>query len=514
MFNPKRGAVLKTVACLALLMTVGTTYSLIAQTRTTNVATEKWIIKQIANGDEAHLEQAFPKHEDRKLSGSFIQKLLTNKVPGVNVGRRGIHIYDAVISDPIDLRDEEIPYTFSLSNCTFESDVTFRNAHIKGDINADNSRFKRVADFEDIQSEGDAFFRNVDFEGAVTFFGAQVSRHFDLDDSDFTARSTIAEFENVHVGMNAFFRKVVFAGPVDFQSMYVEKNALFNEVIFDSDVNFFIAEIKKDFVAVGAQFKSTIHDANFFGLKVGGNAIFNNAIFAGGFTLVKADVGGNLEFENAKALNPERTKSLSGLKADNILFDGAQFAPPYWLNSMSYRLISYNMQDDALLSFVGNSGYKSDVYSTLESHYQKTGDIYAARDVHVAWKNQERNGTFTKAPLRYVWMWVQYITTGYGRYLVRALLWALLFIIIGCIVFWREDGMETQNVNDAQKYEGRYHPIWYSLATFLPIVKLPDASIWTPKPQRKGARLYLRLHIILGYLLIPIGLAAWTGIIK
>ena len=74
--------------------------------------------------------------------------------------------------------------------------------------------------------------------------------------------------------------------------------------------------------------------------------------------------------------------------------------------------------------------------------------------------------------------------------------------------------METQSVNDAAKYKGRYHPVWYSLATFLPIVSLPDASIWEPRQDRKLARFYLRLHIIFGYLLIPIGLAAWTGIIK
>ena len=84
----------------------------------------------------------------------------------------------------------------------------------------------------------------------------------------------------------------------------------------------------------------------------------------------------------------------------------------------------------------------------------------------------------------------------------------------GAVTFRREIGMETQKPEDGPRYAGRYHPIWYSLARFLPFVSLEDAKIWTPKVHRRFARLYMRLHIILGYLLIPIGIAAWTGIIK
>lgn len=324
-----------------------------------------------------------------------------------------------------------------------------------------------------------------------------------------------ALFENMQIDMSAFFRKVGFKGPANFQSISVGQTIYFgDDASFDDSVSFLNAEVKKDFMAIEVQFKNKAQDPNFFSLKVHGNAVFNNSIFEGGLNLRKADIGENLELENVRAGNTEREKALSGLKADGILFNGAQFAPPYWLNAMSYRLISYNMDDEALLSFVGKSEYKPDVYSTLESFYQRAGDVYAARNVYVAWKNRERDAAFSKFPLRGIWMWVQYVTTGYGKFLVRALLWGLLFIIVGCVFFWKESGMETQNVNDAAKYKGRYHPIWYSLATFLPIVKLPDASIWTPREDRKLARFYLRLHIILGYLLIPIGLAAWTGIIK
>ena len=499
---------------LALLLLLVGAHSVNAQTPSANVAAEKWIITKIANGKEAHLVKAFPNAKDRRVSASFIQKLLTNSVKGLKVGTRGVHIFDAVVSDPIDLKDEEIPFPFSLSNCIFENNVLFRNTSIRGDMSFAKSQFRKVADFEDITLEGDAFFPEVTFASGVSFLGAHV-KAFDCMGCQFTATDKEARFEEMHIDVNAIFRKVEFKGPANFQTMYVEQTIYFgDDVIFDDSVSFVNAEIKKDFMAIGVQFKNKAQDPNFFGLKVHGNAVFNNSVFDGGFDLRKADIGGNLEFENVRAGNTERAKKLSGLKADGILFGSAQFAPPYWLNAMSYRMISYNMDDEALLSFVGKSEYKPDVYSTLESFYQHTGDVYAARDVYVAWKNRERDAAFSKFPLRGIWMWVQYVTTGYGKFLVRALLWALLFILVGCVLFWKESGMETQDASDAAKYKGRYHPVWYSLATFLPIVSLPDASIWEPRQDRKLARFYLRLHIIFGYLLIPIGLAAWTGIIK
>lgn len=74
--------------------------------------------------------------------------------------------------------------------------------------------------------------------------------------------------------------------------------------------------------------------------------------------------------------------------------------------------------------------------------------------------------------------------------------------------------MEAQKADDIARVTGTYNPFWYSLALFLPISGLDDAKVWGPRRERKKTRLYMRLHSLLGYLLIPIGIAAWTGIIK
>lgn len=60
----------------------------------------------------------------------------------------------------------------------------------------------------------------------------------------------------------------------------------------------------------------------------------------------------------------------------------------------------------------------------------------------------------------------------------------------------------------APHHAGRYNAFWYSLDLFLPIIKLGEADVWTPKDNRRWANLYRKVHIIIGSLFVPIGLAA------
>ncbi len=71
--------------------------------------------------------------------------------------------------------------------------------------------------------------------------------------------------------------------------------------------------------------------------------------------------------------------------------------------------------------------------------------------------------------------------------------------------------MEPQQPEDASR---SYNALWYSLDLFLPLIDLQAASAWQPKQDRRFARNYMRVHRIFGWILIPVGLAAFTGIIK
>jgi hypothetical protein len=86
----------------------------------------------------------------------------------------------------------------------------------------------------------------------------------------------------------------------------------------------------------------------------------------------------------------------------------------------------------------------------------------------------------------------------------------------GCILFPLKK-MELQDPKDRKKPEEeqpRYNRFWYGLGLFLPVIDLKTSEFWRPQKQYCFLRNYLRVHILLGCISLPIFLAAITGLIK
>ncbi|HWN95358.1 MAG TPA: hypothetical protein VNT99_10030, partial [Methylomirabilota bacterium] len=81
---------------------------------------------------------------------------------------------------------------------------------------------------------------------------------------------------------------------------------------------------------------------------------------------------------------------------------------------------------------------------------------------------------------------------------------------IGCLIF-RPDRMEPQKSEFSAR---KYSAFWYSMDVYLPVIKLHDAEIWKPKEECVLAHVWRRIHTFLGWALIPIALAAWTGMLS
>ena len=56
-----------------------------------------------------------------------------------------------------------------------------------------------------------------------------------------------------------------------------------------------------------------------------------------------------------------------------------------------------------------------------------------------------------------------------------------------------------------------FSPFWYSLDLFLPLIDLHAARYWIPKPGAAITRFYSRVHILLGWIFVPLFLASWFG---
>jgi hypothetical protein len=86
-----------------------------------------------------------------------------------------------------------------------------------------------------------------------------------------------------------------------------------------------------------------------------------------------------------------------------------------------------------------------------------------------------------------------------------------MVVFLGTVIFWRRRDMELQ---DSKSCRAIYNPFWYSLDLLTPIIDMDAARVWMPRENWWFGRNYARLHRILGWILVPIGLAAITGIIK
>lgn len=105
-----------------------------------------------------------------------------------------------------------------------------------------------------------------------------------------------------------------------------------------------------------------------------------------------------------------------------------------------------------------------------------------------------------------------YLLVGYGREPQRAFYWSALVVVFGwLVVFRRREDVDPRDIKDRDK---PYDAFWYSLDLFLPIATLEAADIWIPRQSSKVRRYYASVHSVLGWILIPIGLAAITGLVS
>ncbi len=179
------------------------------------------------------------------------------------------------------------------------------------------------------------------------------------------------------------------------------------------------------------------------------------------------------------------------------------------LDGMQYKYIGSNggiarWQD--LENLLGRSAFNSGVYAQLEKFYEDQGHGAEADDVYVAWKKRE--GKVLQGPERW-WNWLLGLLVRHGRSPHRAFLWSAGIIASGWAVF-RRSRMDPRNASD--KHE-RYSSFWYSCDIFIPFVDLSAAQVWIPKREFVVGRALMRIYTLLGWILIPIGVAALTGII-
>ncbi len=187
---------------------------------------------------------------------------------------------------------------------------------------------------------------------------------------------------------------------------------------------------------------------------------------------------------------------------------------------------------------------------------QRCAQLSNTKRPRVSWL--ERRGLMFNAHFRW-WMSRLFgLIVGYGYRPLYALGWLAVFVFLGWWIFagaydsgvmvpndprtlrsegWLECAARAANSAECWLTEesgeavdsvgklvrGRdyppFDPLWYALDTFVPFVDLHQESRWIPDPESGSsagwwARLYLYLHISVGWIITALAAASLTGVVK
>ena len=435
-------------------------------------AAEKFVLAQVLAGKSADLESQFTGETNRVLRAAFLEALLTQS--GTNMHRNGVSIEHAVILDVLDLRNAEVQYEISLLECRFAGAVDFSKSVFEKGFSLAGSTFDRAANFFWMKIGRVAVFDRTSFAAEVNAAQMEITGVFTAREAHFNSPTGSVDFTSLKTGGDAFFTRATFAGPVTFQSAHLAENWRLD----------------------GSQFTNPMALIKFEEMKVGSAA-----------TLVGCRFAGYVSFKDAR---------FGALDFSKVTWPTAHDGHPWlWLNGLIYGRINAGSEKDSWRNLYDlvqrtahGSAYSADVFTRLEDFYRKLGYPRQADTFFRAQKKREREEVLG----RFAWAWSFFLEqfVGYGRSPERAIFWSVVIVGIGCVMF-QPHRMEPQKA----EYRGRkYSAFWYSVDVYLPIIKLHDAEIWKPKEDYVLTNVWRRIHTILGWALIPIAIATWTGMLS
>lgn len=436
-------------------------------------ASEKFLIDQIVAGKVANLEDAFPNESARVIRGVFLEELLTGSRKDCVIHRNGVQMEGAIVLEPIDLRNAQVTSDVRLARCRFEADVNLSKCSFEDGLSLEGSIFSGAVNGTAMKIGRGAVLQGAIFRGSASFAQMEVQGVFQAGGVTFENARGSADFNSMKAGGNVFFTNASFGGTVQFQYSHVTDNLRFD----------------------GARFTNELALVNFEGMKADTGASFVGVTFAG-YTSFKDAHFNMLDF--------------SGVK-----WPVHSHAEWLWLNGMTYQRIASGAEKESwsnLLALVDRAAhrtaYSTDIYSSLAEFYRREGYPRQANQFFIAQKRREREEVL-RGLERYWSLFLDWFV-GYGRSPERALFWSTSIILVGVMVF-RPQRMEARTTNIKTDH---YSAFWYSIDLFLPLIKLQDAEMWKPRDEARFARFWSRLHTMLGWALIPIALAAWTGMLE
>jgi hypothetical protein len=394
-------------------------------------------------------------------------------------------------------------------------------------------RFGKYADFNEAVFKGGAQFKNIECGLSATFIATRFeseSEPFDistakignvLDCSDMvTCGGAIfdrvqcrtiylqrARFESTEEPVMMEMMdledalhcdKALFAGPASFNGTCAE-GAFFHEVVFHH------REKRIDFRHSSCKVNLQLRKAHFCGpvtfesCKIDSKLILDRAIFQDEVSLCNATM-------KRLVLGTYTCFAEDSLDLRGCRFESIDDAKNYGL-----RLVR------------AQSGltFSRDPYIQLENYFKSIGREADADEIYYRGRCAFRRHALDEmdpinwSKLRNFSDLVLKLLTGYGVKTERVIIPILVFLSLGVFLFL-PDGMLQSAAGDAagplSMGERLFDRAAYSLDLFLPVVDLGVCGDW--RPTTRWGRLYSVVHILAGWMLVPLLVASSSGLVR
>jgi hypothetical protein len=263
--------------------------------------------------------------------------------------------------------------------------------------------------------------------------------------------------------------------------------------------------------------------------------------------LARGQVGGAVIMQDFRA---EGMLSLEDASAGQLRDEEASWPTPgnLLLHGFVYKTITGPTDVKARRAWLKRqpaTSFSPQPYQQLAKVLRETGHEVAAKRILIAkeWARRKSGGLGRGAR---VGNWLLLLTVGYGYLPYLALGWAVLWVVLGGFLFGAGYNERIVIPTKAEAYEPDkktwqkqvtafypdFNPWLYSLDTFVPIINFGQKDYWAPEvacdrsgPIRGGdvclcvfqvraLYLYRWLHIFVGWALITLAVAGFTGLVR
>jgi len=536
-------------------------------------AAENLLLESVPSGDWANCSKLNDKGDDpkeadkwgaeRQIRAELVAWLCTNEQARKQVHPRGIQVYGADITGPLDLSFVNIPFGLGFQRCRLKDGINLLRAEVS-QLDLRGSLVQAIT-ADGLIVKNYVFLRNgFTATGEVRLLEAQIGGDFDCSGGTFTNEGGYAlSADGINVKGGVFFRNSAVRGDVRLPGAQIGGDLSCVGGTFTNEGGYALnadgTNVKGSvFLRQGtnAEGKETPFSAkgevNLNGAQIdgqldcsaghfsnpGGNALSayrtivkSSVLLRGGFTaegrvpLEGAQIGGDFDCNdgNFQKANLDLTDASVGTLIDSGLNDPVD--PNHktlWpqsgkllLDGFTYGRISSQGRIDVgkrlgWLELQPASPFLPRPYLQLAKVLQESGDSEGALRVKERTEELRYRERHTWAAA--VESWILRATIGYGYYPLRALKWELGLALLGWIIYHGGYLAGTMAPTDKDAYSEfkkpgghvpahypSFSPLIYSVENSIPLVKLGQGDKWQPDPERQGAPTQTRPATEFGY---------------